>query len=330
MRIVTALPFILGIAVAVPAIPAQAQIAVGISVRIAPPLLPVYVQPAIPAPGYLWTPGYWAWDGNDYYWVPGTWVEPPSVGLLWTPAWWGWNDGVYAFHRGYWGPHVGFYGGLNIGFGYTGSGFFGGRWEGGRFAYNSAVNNFGGVHVTNVYNEHVDARTESRASFNGGPGGVEARPTAAEEAASHEEHRQPTAAQEQHEHAAAANPALRSSVNHGVPAIAATARPGDFHSGAVPARAAGEPNGAAHAAEHGPATPRPANAAHSAARPAGAAHPAQAARPAAAPRPAAHPAAPRPAAHPAARPAAPKPAPHPAAPHPAPAAHEGGGEKEHR
>ena len=39
----------------------QAQVSVGVSINLAPPPLPVYAQPAIPAPGYLWTPGYWAW-----------------------------------------------------------------------------------------------------------------------------------------------------------------------------------------------------------------------------------------------------------------------------
>ena len=57
----------------------------------------------MPAAGYLWTPGYWAWNNSDYYWTPGTWVEPPHPGLLWTPGYWGWSDGAYAFHNGYWG-----------------------------------------------------------------------------------------------------------------------------------------------------------------------------------------------------------------------------------
>src|SRR5260370_30971026 len=90
-----------------------------VSITIAPPVLPVYVQPAIPGPGYIWTPGYWAYGDDGYYWVPGTWVLPPAVGLLWTPGYWGWNDGVYAWNGGYWGPHIGFYGGVNYGFGYT-------------------------------------------------------------------------------------------------------------------------------------------------------------------------------------------------------------------
>ena len=64
------------------------QIGVGISVGFAPPPLPVYEQPICPGDGYIWTPGYWAWDadGDDYYWVPGTWVEAPEVGFLWTTS----------------------------------------------------------------------------------------------------------------------------------------------------------------------------------------------------------------------------------------------------
>jgi hypothetical protein len=53
-----------------------------------PPPLPIYDQPPMPAPGYYWTPGYWAWNNYDYYWVPGVWVEPPQPGLLWTPGFW--------------------------------------------------------------------------------------------------------------------------------------------------------------------------------------------------------------------------------------------------
>ena len=113
------------------AIPAAsfAQISVGIAVRIAPPVLPVYEQPLCPGEGYIWTPGYWAYGDDDYYWVPGTWVLAPRVGVLWTPGYWGWGDGGYFWHGGYWGPHVGFYGGVNYGFGYVGVGYLGGRWE---------------------------------------------------------------------------------------------------------------------------------------------------------------------------------------------------------
>ena len=98
--------------------------------------MPEYDQPPIPGPDYMWTPGYWSWNNVEYYWVPGTVDLPPQPGLLWTPGYWGFANGAYIFHRGYWGPHVGFYGGVAYGFGYTGVGFEGGRWDKGAFYYN--------------------------------------------------------------------------------------------------------------------------------------------------------------------------------------------------
>jgi len=210
-----------------------------VSVRIGPPALPVYAQPICPGPGYYWTPGYWGWnDDGGYYWVPGTWVVAP-VGLLWTPGYWGWGGGFYAWHAGYWGPHIGFYGGINYGFGYTGVGFVGGEWRGGAFYYNRSVTNVSVTNVTNVYNRTVVVN-ENHVAFNGGEGGVRATPTAAEETAAHEQHTAPLAAQTQHESLAAQNRQNFASENHGRPAIAATAKAGDFSShSVVAARAAG-------------------------------------------------------------------------------------------
>jgi hypothetical protein len=223
--------------------PSSAQIAIGISVRIGPPALPVYEQPLCPGPGYLWTPGYWAWDDVDgYYWVPGTWVVAP-VGLLWTPGYWGWSGGVYAWHAGYWGPHIGFYGGINYGFGYGGVGFVGGEWRGGAFFYNTAVMHVDTVHITNVYvNRTVIVNNTSHVAFNGGEGGVVARPTAQEEAYAREPHQAALAAQTQQEHLAHQDRSNFASVNHGAPRVAATARPGDFNGrGVVASKSAGAP-----------------------------------------------------------------------------------------
>ena len=219
----------------------MAQIAVGISVRIGPPALPVYEQPLCPSAGYMWTPGYWAWDDDDgYYWVPGTWVEAP-VGLLWTPGWWGWNNGFYVWNAGYWGPHVGFYGGVNYGYGYGGNGFYGGEWRGGAFFYNTAVMHVDTVHITNVYvNRTVIVNNSSHVAFNGGQGGIQARPTAQQETWAHESHREALPAQVQQRTAASHNRALFASENHGRPAVAATARPGEFSGhGVIAAKAAG-------------------------------------------------------------------------------------------
>lgn len=220
-----------------------AQIGVGISVRIGPPALPVYTQPICAGPGYMWTPGYWAWnDDQGYYWVPGTWVMAP-VGMLWTPGWWGWGGGVYLWHPGYWGPHVGFYGGINYGFGYGGVGFAGGEWRGGAFFYNRSVTNINVVNVTNVYNRTVIVN-ENHVAFNGGAGGIQVHPTPAEDRYMHEQHTPALAAQVQHEHMAMQNRENFANVNHGRPAIAATGRAGDFSHHPVAAQAAG---GAYHA-----------------------------------------------------------------------------------
>jgi WXXGXW repeat (2 copies) len=252
------LPAIAALALLLGSPASQAFVTVGISITLAPPELPVYEQPPIPGPGYLWTPGYWAWADDGYYWVPGTWVEAPEPGYLWTPGYWGWADGLYLWHEGYWGPHVGFYGGVNYGFGYVGHGYEGGYWDHGAFRYNRAYNNIHeDVHITNVYNKTVIVN-ENHVSFNGGDHGIHARPEAQELNADHEHHLTPVAAQLHHEEGARGNPELRASANHGRPPIAATARAGEFAGhGVVAAREVTHPAGVAPHAAGGPA-PQPA------------------------------------------------------------------------
>src|SRR6266436_5367958 len=191
------------------------------SVGWAPPPLPVYEQPACPVEGYIWTPGYWGWNADyyDYNWVPGVWVPHPRVGLLWTPGWWGWNNGAYAFNQGYWGPHVGFYGGVNYGYGYTGNGYWGGRWSGNAFQYNTAVTrvNTNVVHNTYINNSVNTQANVNRASFNG-PNGVNAQESAAQKtAAANAKKMPPTSQQLARQQAASKDQNLRASVNKGNP-----------------------------------------------------------------------------------------------------------------
>ena len=217
---------------------------VGVAITIGPPPLPVYEQPLCPGDGYLWTPGYWSYDYdvNDYYWVPGTWVMAPEPGFLWTPAYWGWGGDGFVFYDGYWGPHVGFYGGINYGFGYFGEGYQGGRWDNGHFFYNRSVNNVNLNEIHNVYNTTINNITVNHISYNGGNGGISARPRPEDEAAARERHIPPVGAQIQHAQAARANPQQRASASMGKPGVAATPRPGDFNDrGAVPAKEAGGP-----------------------------------------------------------------------------------------
>jgi hypothetical protein len=238
--------------------PEAAAQAVGISITLAPPPLPIYAQPPLPAPGYLWIPGYWAYGPNGYYWVPGTWVEPPEIGLLWTPGYWAWADGFYLWHAGYWGPRVGYYGGINYGYGYFGTGYSGGRWENGHFAYNQAVNNFGRVHVADVYRQDAPRGTANRVSFSGGSRGSQVRVTPQEESAAHEQPRPATAVQAQHEHGAGGTHGQLASVNHGRPPVAATSHPGQFHGRGVVAARGPAPRPAPHPAAVRPAAAHPA------------------------------------------------------------------------
>jgi len=217
---------------------------VGFMITFGPPALPVYEQPLCPGENYIWAPGYWAfdYDYDDYYWVPGTWVMAPQPGFYWTPGYWAWAGDRFFFHDGYWGPEVGFYGGIVYGFGYFGDGYVGGRWDHDRFFYNRAVTNVNVTIVHNVYNTTVNNITVNRVSYNGGNGGIMARATARQEEFERQRHMGPVEAQVQQVRDARGNRDLRASVNEGRPPIAATPMPGKFNGrDVVRAREAGAP-----------------------------------------------------------------------------------------
>ena len=189
-----------------------------------PPPLPDYDQPPAPDPDYLWTPGYWAWGPVGYYWVPGAWVEAPYEGALWTPGYWGFYGGYYRFHHGYWGLHIGFYGGVDYGYGYVGHGYYGGYWNGGHFFYNTTITrvNVNVIHTVYVHNVVINnvtltGRINNRVSFNGGSGGLQARPLPAEVRVLQEKRIPPMASQLQVQHQAAQNPQQQFSQNRGRP-----------------------------------------------------------------------------------------------------------------
>jgi len=221
------------LALLLPLIPvSQARAGVFISVNIAPPVLPVYVQPPCPEPGLMWAPGYWAYDYDNggYYWVPGAWVPAPYAGALWTPPYWGWSGGVYLFHPGYWGMHVGYYGGVNYGFGYMGIGFVGGEWRGREFAYNTAVVNVNRTVIRNTYvnttivNKYTVVNN-NHIAYSGGPNGIQHRPLPEEQVAMHDRHLPPTRYQQQHIQTARSDKQNFFNQNHGRPAQLALAKP---------------------------------------------------------------------------------------------------------
>ena len=136
---------------------------------------------------------------------------------------------LYVFHTGYWGPHVGYYGGVNYGFGYMGVGFVGGMWRGNSFAYNTAV-----MHVNNtvIHNTYIDRTVVERntivnnnhVAFSGGPGGINHPPSAAEQAANHDQHLGATSFQAAHANSAMNNKASYAHNNGGHPQTLAASR----------------------------------------------------------------------------------------------------------
>ncbi len=191
-----------------------------------PPPLPDYSQPPDPGDGYIWTPGYWGWASSGYYWVPGAWVAPPYAGALWTPGYWGSSSGKYHFYPGHWGSHIGFYGGVNYGFGYDGKGYEGGYWNGGHFYYNRDDNNVNQNVVHNVYSYKANrAENSSRVSFNGGSKGVQRQPGPQEKAAWHEPVAPRMSTQEQHAKSYQSNRGQFYAANHGKPPSPAVSKP---------------------------------------------------------------------------------------------------------
>jgi hypothetical protein len=173
--------------------PSSAQLYVSIS---APPPLQMEMQPQLSNPNYIWTPGYWAMGPSGYYWVGGSWTQPPQQGSLWTPGYWGYSQNQYNYNQGYWGPQVGYYGGINYGNGYYGNGYNGGYWQGNNFLYNTAVSRVNTRIIRRTYvNRRVVIRHINRTSYDGGRGGLRVHPDSRQLAYAHERHIDATQAQ---------------------------------------------------------------------------------------------------------------------------------------
>ena len=157
--------------------------------------------------------------------------------------------------------HIGFYGGINYGFGYVGFGYEGGYWNGGHFFYNRVYNNINVRVVHNTYNYRAVNRgsygggnnfnhnynNNPRPSYRGGSG-VQYRPQPSEGAAAHE----PTAprmnTQVQHEQSYGGVRGQFANQNHGRPETPAISRPipADHSSRSAPASHGGGSSGGGH------------------------------------------------------------------------------------
>ena len=77
--------------------PAHAQI--NVNINIAPPAPRYEVVPTV-RQGYVWAPGYWAWQGQDYRWVRGRQIAQ-RPGQRWVAD--HWEEGN-RYRAGYWEP----------------------------------------------------------------------------------------------------------------------------------------------------------------------------------------------------------------------------------
>jgi hypothetical protein len=55
-----------------------------------------------PGPRYVWTLGYYRYDGRRYVWVPGRYVLPPRPHARWVPGHWAHRRGGYVWIEGHW------------------------------------------------------------------------------------------------------------------------------------------------------------------------------------------------------------------------------------
>src|SRR5262249_34139372 len=78
-----------------------------VCVRVGPPAPVVERVVVAPGPGYVWTPGYYRWDGRAYVWIPGRHVLAPRPHAVWVQGhWvrerrgWYWIDGHWRAKAG--------------------------------------------------------------------------------------------------------------------------------------------------------------------------------------------------------------------------------------
>jgi hypothetical protein len=67
----------------------------------APPA-PRTEPPPPPREGFVWSPGYWKWDGYNYSWQEGNWIQTQQPTAKWVPDHWVERNGRWEFVPGHW------------------------------------------------------------------------------------------------------------------------------------------------------------------------------------------------------------------------------------
>ena len=86
--------------------PAAAQASMNLGLTIGtPPPAPIYEAVPAPRSGYVWAPGFWAWEGGRHVWRTGYWM-PERRGYHWVPDRWAQEHGGWRHEQGHWDHDV--------------------------------------------------------------------------------------------------------------------------------------------------------------------------------------------------------------------------------
>ncbi len=66
-----------------------------------PPPPQVEFVPISPGPDYVWTPGWWSWDGSAWIWIGGRWHFPVRPGQVWFRGSFNHGRGAEPFRGGH-------------------------------------------------------------------------------------------------------------------------------------------------------------------------------------------------------------------------------------
>ncbi len=71
-------------------------------IRTGPPPVRAEVVAVSPGPGYVWVPGYYAYERGAYVWVAGRYMRPPRARARWVPGHWQRDRRGWYFVEGHW------------------------------------------------------------------------------------------------------------------------------------------------------------------------------------------------------------------------------------
>jgi WXXGXW repeat (2 copies) len=86
------------------AIPASAQLHIGVGINIGPPAPRAERMSARPSRDAVWIAGYhrWAPRRHRYVWVPGRWMRPPRPHTVWVAGRWERRNNEWVYYEGRW------------------------------------------------------------------------------------------------------------------------------------------------------------------------------------------------------------------------------------